>query len=951
MTRLNTAAFNRAIREKEFGKARLILNDWEGSLDEVDWDDATKEGTKMTALSCAAEAGSMELVNSLLERGANVTADIVGRGDGEGPVVKAAKNGHIDVVELLLSRGVNADLASDSPALEWVAKGLDYMYDRATEARSYDMVRLLVSHGARVDNSRGFKLLAEASAKGHLDIVKLMVEKGANVERDNEFVAFTPLSSAAKFGHLDIVKFLVEKGADPNCHDYAFHTPLFLAAEHGHFRIVKFLVEKGADPNGHKHGYGTPLSSAARSGHLEIIEFLIRKGADPNHSSAYGSALSFASQSGHLDVVKLLIEEGANPDASNNHDQTPFSLAAKYGHLEVVKFLAGLGASSDRPDKSGQTPLSLAAEYGHLEVVKFVAGLGASSDRPDNSGMTPLSLAVKSGRFEVVEFLAENGADLKSSAGSISLFLAAEKGYMKILQFLVGKGAILDSVNHDTEQTPLLIAVVKGRMEIVKFLVQRGADPNLIDRSGQTALSIAVENENFEIVEFLVQHRADPNLQVAFEETPLYVAAKSGNAQIAKFLIQNNADPDAICSVERMPLRFTDSADYNEFVQLILDQIHGRVPGGTTRPPEGSLINKYKDIVECMHNGITPSSGYNIHSWLLWGARYGQSAVVDSAINADVQLDICNTHGQTSLSFAAKYGHHDIVHILLDRQARVNSICTSGENHGRTPLSFAAEGGFLSITELLLSKGADPNIKSIGKNWMGQNPLSIAAARGHWEVVRELLSAISPGLDVADAAGRTPLWWATSCGHAITVERILHHGVSVDLQDKDGVTALSISAANGHDEVVRQLIGRSNLSIKDNEGRTALWRALVNGHTEVAQILIKKDDITLHCLVQAKDLTSARVLLENGYDVERVNSEGLTPLRLALCLRDSDFAVLLLKHSASSRNISVKEWVDTFAGNHSDIPELSVLQDGSGQLRLLQDNSSTTPTNAKKTIK
>lgn len=90
----------------------------------------------------------------------------------------------------------------------------------------------------------------------------------------------TPLFKAAENGHLEVVKFLVSKKADVN-HVGIVRTPLHCAADIGNLEILKFLLEKGADPN--KAGSvnkETPLHIAASNGHKEIVQLLLEKGAN-----------------------------------------------------------------------------------------------------------------------------------------------------------------------------------------------------------------------------------------------------------------------------------------------------------------------------------------------------------------------------------------------------------------------------------------------------------------------------------------------------------------------------------------------------------------------------------------------------------------------------------------------------------------------------------------------
>ena len=106
--------------------------------------------------------------------------------------------------------------------------------------------------------------LKAASLRGHLEIVKYLVENGADIHAEKDVA----LRSASFKGHLDIVKFLVENGADIHARNY---DALRKASQLGHLDIVKYLVENGADIHARND---LALKTASQRGHLEVVNYL-----------------------------------------------------------------------------------------------------------------------------------------------------------------------------------------------------------------------------------------------------------------------------------------------------------------------------------------------------------------------------------------------------------------------------------------------------------------------------------------------------------------------------------------------------------------------------------------------------------------------------------------------------------------------------------------------------
>ena len=136
----------------------------------------------------------------------------------------------------------------------------------------------------------GRTLLSFAAGEGHDDIVRLLLEKGAEIEVKDWNYHYTPLSGAAMNGHEAVVKLLLEKGAEIEVKDrvYSF-TPLLWAAENGHEAVVKLLLEKGAETEVKDGKYSnTPLSWAAENGHKAVVKLLLEKGSGQRRRTMSG---------------------------------------------------------------------------------------------------------------------------------------------------------------------------------------------------------------------------------------------------------------------------------------------------------------------------------------------------------------------------------------------------------------------------------------------------------------------------------------------------------------------------------------------------------------------------------------------------------------------------------------------------------------------------------------
>ncbi|CAN9183856.1 unnamed protein product [Alternaria alternata] len=613
----------------------------------------------------------------------------------------ASRRGLTSVVEMLLEHGAPAALQNDSGECPLLI---------ATRNGHKDVVRLLLSRvpsSVEMEDQRGNTALNIAVRGDRLEIKKLLLQEG-------RFSTPSPLfeqcfMDSVRKGATDVLGVMLQrKLLDPDLEDDGGRTPLSWAARNGHEAVVKLLLDTGkVDPDAKNKNGWTPLSWAAENGHAAVVKLLLDTcKADPNtKDESEWTPLLWAAQNGHTAVVKQLLDTGkADPNAEDESEWTPLLWAARNGHTAVVKQLLDTGkVDPDRKNKNGWTPLLWAAENGHVAVVKQLLDTGKiDPDAKDESGSTPLSWAAENGHAAVVKQLLDTGKvdpDRKNKNGWTPLLWAARNGHAAVVKQLLDTGKANPNAKDESEWTPLSWAAENGHAAVVKQLLDTGkVDPDRKTKNGWTMLSWFAQNGHESAIKLLLDTgKVDPDAKNKNGWTPLLWAARSGHAAVVKQLLDiGKANPNAKDESEWTPLLWAARNGHTAVVKQLLDT--GKVdPDRKTK------------------NGWT---------MLSWFAQNGHESAIKLLLDTGkVDPDAKNKNGWTPLLWAARNGHTAVVKQLLDT-GKVDA--NARDEYGWTPLLWAAENGHAAVVKQLLDTGkVDPDRKT--KN--GWTPLLWAAWR------------------------------------------------------------------------------------------------------------------------------------------------------------------------------------------------------------------------------
>ncbi|XP_058063001.1 protein fem-1 homolog B isoform X2 [Anopheles bellator] len=381
------------------------------------------------------------------------------------PLIVATLNGHQRVVHILLTLAqpnlekegcvkLHGELTDGVPAL-WVAAALGRL----------NIVKLLVQHGAEVDHptKKGSTPLRAACFDGRLDLIQYLIDHKANVSAVNVYNN-TCLMIAAYKNFPDVLEYLLEHGAHVNEQAHCGASALYYAAECGHVEICETLLDHGAVLMRNTYGLTPALAAAERTREPVVQLFLARTG--------------LLSKEERIEVLELL-------GASYANDKDNYSLVKAFHYL-----LSGMELRfEDSEDIVRKPQLPTVAAYEHwvecqtlqdLQAIRYNHNslhmesltireriLGRQCPEVAHSIIFRGAICADNGRFDRCESLWLHALGLRQLNG-----LSVQRDLLRFVQLFSQEFSINETVRFDS-----VIAVLQACVDELSFNQQKLIDP------------------------------------------------------------------------------------------------------------------------------------------------------------------------------------------------------------------------------------------------------------------------------------------------------------------------------------------------------------------------------------------------------------------------------------------------------------------------------------------
>ncbi|CAK8690765.1 unnamed protein product [Clavelina lepadiformis] len=832
---------------------------------------------------------------------------------GMNPLMLAARDNRIGVVERLIEMGVNVnDRARDGQAAIHFAVG---------NGRE-EIVNMLVKKRADLNLKGGEKenlplhVASSRSGNNSVSIAQTVLRatnksKRLEPNRDGNIPLFLAIEANNQSAYKDLLSSNAEdqlRYQHPNTGSTALH----MVCGKRDAEMVRHLCKKGALVNIQNKEGVTALHIAATMGDLLIVECLLSHNASPElFDKQQRTPLHAAAEKGHTTVVELIAERFPESVMRRTQDgSTLMHIASECGHPDTTIAFLKKGVPLHMPNKSGAVCLHSAAKNNHVEVVRTLLMKGARVDARTKDELTPLHVAVKHCRPMVVQMLLGFGAPVQIKGGAkqeTPLHLAAQvPNGEQVAEMLIKSGANANSAREDGE-TAVHMASRKGNLNTLKLLLDEDGDCRTKSKAGENALHIAVRHCMGEIVSHMIKFlekkysRYEATMCINMEnkegETPVHLAAEltksrahseNEEVKIISILLDYGGDIN-ICTklTQETPLHYCAREGNNDALQTFLDHVgahHEKMPSIINRQAKNGwsplLFASDEGNEKCVdvllqHSARADVFDENGKAALHLAAENGHDGIADRLIRKNAFINAKTKLGHTPLHLAAQRGYNNLVKLLLkpigsDQKASIEALSLDK----KTPLHKASEDGKIDVCKTLLDAGADA--EAVDND--GQTPLHLAAENDHSNVVKMFLVHRRDLVTTANRNGATCAHIAASKGSASVIKELLKSNRDSVITARNltsNATALHLAASKGHAQAVRELIlNGASLIDEDSEGMNALHLSAKNGHTNIIEVVIQnKGAIQSVNGISLNDLLK-KVSSKTGFNVLHVATQS-----------------------------------------------------------------------------
>lgn len=651
----------------------------------VDVNRATKNN-ESTALSLACSNGHMQVIEFLLQSGANPLYVLK---DNSNCLIEASKNGHVKIVELLIDWNYSLNEIDEAKKTKRKNLKINLKPKSSQNEQSSSLVKQIKKSVTKLDTTSDLGVENLVSVLHHFAFGDIPTETKAKKKRNKDDISLVSieefceckcqgncnetsddkllhlsLSIGSKIDENDCCEQVIEYESDDDEIDDEDEDEQIKKKENLLQELLK--IEKQLEIQ----RKSKIKNQNSNYDHMSMINKYLIKRCQCELNRLYKIKLKQLQEQKINEIKAEKIKKCSKKSTSNSSTPKssaseewlpppppPFAAAAAYLIQQSMKSKASQQNSPHidldmATETNNDTALTVAVQGGHEDLVKLLIEKGAHIEHKDKKGYTPLILAASLGHHRLVQLLLLYGANVEAQSDrnkDTALCVAAQNGKYECCEILLTKGQANKEHRNISDYTPLSLAASNGYVNIIKLLLSHGAEINSRTGSklGISPLMLAAMNGHTQAVRFLIEAGSDVNSQIETNRnTALTLACFQGRADVVSLLLDKKANIEHRAKTGLTPLMEAASGGYDQVGRILLERgaDENALPVPTT-----------KDTA------------------LTIAAEKGHVKFVELLIQYGAHLEAKNKKGCTALWLACNAGHFDVVQTLVLNNADSDS--------------------------------------------------------------------------------------------------------------------------------------------------------------------------------------------------------------------------------------------------------------------------------------
>eukprot|EP01084_Bolivina_argentea_P117550 208744_1 len=750
----------------------------------------------------------------------------------------------------------------------------------------------------------------------------------SSINTATKYTKATPLFIACDQGNIKCVQHLLcNESVDINSLDRFKNNVLMVSVrlcrndiaitllQHSDKMKKKGIKHGVLDINQCDEGGESALHKAVAFNNQQILEILIKHNANPNQTNSNGEcALLIACEKQYTDIIEILLKNaGADVDILDYLGRTPLMVCVSQRYTAGVELLINYDADVNKINPYEQentqtaTALYYAVKNKNKHAVPLLLEAGADPTLIGSNGQTLLHIAVEKTQMEILKLLYEN-ISVKLTAEALLQFLnhkdkhgdtalhktASDDDREGCAEFLIQIAKCDVNIMNNKNESALLSAVENNSDKIVKLLIDSAADVCIIDEKGQTLLFIACEWGNKDLVklihsEYSNNHTDDETKDFVnhIDEnglTALFIASQKGRSECTQYLISVGANIITFDNDGRTVFHHAAKYGHVEVMKFLYDELDKKEI--TQFINCGDKNNNKKEIAQFInHRDKNNETALFIASSDLKAAKYLIS--IGGEIDPKCNIDVMDNMEETALSRAVSEGCLELVNILLDCNAKIDTFNWGNE----TVLHHAAEA-HLEILKVLYNAYLQRTDLATATKFVNHKDdterTALFSAVRSWNGAdcAEFLLSVGAEINIFNKYGESVFYEASAFGDIKALKIIYNEYLKntnieratklINAMSKRKQTALHGAAENNYIKCIQFLlsVGATVITTKDKEdkGNSILHKAVESRQNKADGI----KSIYEHYLENTNDDEK-----ETKQFLENRNENGETPLLTA----------------------------------------------------------------------